>query len=90
MDGLFTKVGIDPLDFVQIAVGFLLVMILVFGEKGGRRVLTNFMHVVFALQALLIIAFRPGMTPKLFAGLMLLSTLIVRLVLALRTRKAVA
>lgn len=90
MERLFSSLGIQPLDFVQIAVGFLLVMLLVFSQKNSSRFLTNFMHVVFAGQCLLTIGFREGVTPKLFAGLMLFSTLIVRLLVARRTSKAVA
>ena len=82
MPRLFTNLG---LDFVQISAGFLLVMALVFGEKTRRRFWTNLMHVVFALQCLMIIVFREGALPKLFAALMLLATVIVRLVHTRRT-----
>ena len=82
---MFSNLGIAPLDFVQIVAGFLLVMALVFGDRSRRRFLTNFMHVVFAFQCLLIIVFRDGLTPKLFAGLMVFSTVIIRFILARRT-----
>lgn len=84
---MFSNLGIALIDFVQIAAGFLLVMVLVFGDKSPRRFLTNFMHVVFAFQCLLIIIFRDRLTPKLFAGLMLFSTLIIRFILARRTHE---
>lgn len=82
MTTLFSNLA---LDFVQIAAGFLLLMALVFGEKSAHRFWTNLMHVVFALQCLLIIVFRAGALPKLVAGLMLLATIIIRLVLVRRT-----
>ena len=85
MQSLFSNLGIAPLDFVQIAAGFLLVMALVFGDKSRRRFWTNLMHGVFAFQCLLLIVFRDDLTPKFFAGLMLLSTLIIRIILARRT-----
>ena len=87
MQSLFSKLGIAPLDFLQISASFLLVMALLFSEKSRRYFLTNFMHVVFAVQCLLIIIFREGLTPKLFAALMLFSTLIIRIGLARRTQE---
>jgi hypothetical protein len=87
MQTLFSNLGIAPLDFVQISASFLLVMALVFGDKSARRFWTNFMHVVFAFQCLLLILFAEGLTPKLFAGLMLFSTLIIRLIHARRTHE---
>ena len=88
MQSLFSNLGIAPLDFVQISAGFLLVMALVFGDKSPRRLWTNFMHVVFAFQCLLLILFGEGLTAKLFAGLMLFSTVIIRLILARRNHHA--
>ena len=85
MQTIFPSLGITPLDFLQIAAGFLLVLALVLSDATRRHFLANFMHGVFALQCLLIIIFREGVTPKLFAGLMLFSTVIIRLVLARRT-----
>jgi hypothetical protein len=82
MPRLFSSLG---LDFVQIAAGFLLLMAFVFGERSARRFWTNLIHVVFALQCLMIIVFRAGALPKLFAGLMLLATIIIRLVVVRRT-----
>jgi hypothetical protein len=83
--GLFSNLG---LDVVQISAGFLLVTALVLGDKTGRRFLTNFMHTVFALQCVLVIVFRDGAWPKLFAALMLLATLIIRVVHSRRTPTA--
>ena len=77
MPRLLSSVG---LDFVQISAGFLLLMAGVFGEKSGRRFWTNLMHVVLALQCVIVIVVREGALPKLFAGLMLLASLIVRVV----------
>ena len=82
MTGLFSNLA---LDLVQISAGFLLVMALVFGEKSGRPFWTNCMHVVFTLQCLMMIVFREGALPKVFAALMLLASVIIRVVHARRT-----
>lgn len=87
MQTLFSNLGIAALDFVQISAGFLLVMALVFGDKSPTRFWTNFMHVVFAFQCLLLILFGEGLTAKLFAGLMLFSTVIIRLIHTRRTHE---
>jgi hypothetical protein len=84
MQSLFSNLGIAPLDFVQISASFLLVMALVFNHTTRRHFLTNFMHGLFAFQCLLMFIFREGLTPKFFAALMLLSTVIIRLILARR------
>ena len=82
MPRLLSSLG---LDFVQISAGFLLLMAGVFGEKSGRRFWTNLMHVVLALQCVIVIVVREGALPKLFAGLMLLATVVIRLVHTRRT-----
>jgi hypothetical protein len=87
VQSLFSNLGIAPLDFVQISASFLLVLALVFNHTTRRHLLTNFMHVVFAFQCLLIIIFREDLTPKFFAALMLFSTVIIRIVLARRTHE---
>ena len=87
MQSLFSKLGIAPLDFLQISASFLLVLAFVFNEKTRRHFWTNFMHIVFALQCLLMIIFRDDVTPKFFAGLMLFSTVVIRIILARRTHE---
>ncbi|MCA1576037.1 MAG: hypothetical protein LC794_01580 [Acidobacteria bacterium] len=85
MRNLFSNLGIASLDFVQISASFLVVMLLVFNHTTRRHFWTNFVHVVFALQCLLIIIFRADLTPRFFAALMLFSTVIIRVILARRT-----
>jgi hypothetical protein len=85
VQSIFSNFGIAPLDFIQISASFLLVMALVFNHTTRRHLLTNFMHVVFAFQCLLIIIFREDLTPKFFAAIMLFSTVIIRVILARRT-----
>lgn len=82
MPALFADLWID---YVQISAGFLLVMALVIGDKTRRRFLTNIMHAVFALQCVLVMLSRDGALPKLFAGLMLFASFIVRVVHSRRT-----
>ncbi len=78
MDNFFSGVGGPTWDFAQITATFLLTMLVLFGVKNRRyRWLHYFMPVVLALQCLLIIAFHNGLEIKLFAVLMLTSTVIV-------------
>ncbi len=84
MNELFSGVGIRPFDFIQITAAFVLTMLLFFRVKGERRFWPNFMLLTFGLQCMFFIIFHDGLGLKLFAGLMLMSTLIVE---ALVTRK---
>lgn len=87
MDRVFSEVGISALDFIQISTGFLLTMLFFFGLRAKRHVRLNyFILTVFALQGLIIIFFRGGLTVKLFAALMLTTTLIVEGVAGRRRR----
>ena len=78
MSNGFSELGIDVLDFIQISVVFLLTMLLFFGIKKKRHFwLHTFSLVLLTLQCLLFILFRDGLRIKIFAFLMLLTTLIV-------------
>jgi hypothetical protein len=84
MENLFSDIGIRPLDFIQIAATFLLTMLWFFGVKGERRFWPNFILVVFTLQCLIFILFGEGLQIKFFAGLMLISTFVVRALVGMR------
>lgn len=84
MKTFFTYTGIQLIDFLQVAASFVLTMSFLFGEQSGRRFWLNFMHVVFAIQCLLLILFSETLAPGFFAALMLLSTIIIRTVIARR------
>ena len=84
MESLFF--GNPSLDFIMIAAGFILTMLLHFGVKYENRFWPNFMLVVFAMECLLVIFFNPGLKAKIFAALMLGSALIVRLLTRRKTQ----
>ncbi|HEU4506750.1 MAG TPA: hypothetical protein VFR78_00835 [Pyrinomonadaceae bacterium] len=71
--------GIPSLDFIMIAAGFILTMLLHFGVTDEKRFWANFMLVVFAMNCLIVIFFNQGLKAKIFAALMLGSALVVRL-----------
>ncbi len=79
MFNVLSEVGIHVLDFIQISAVFLLTMLLFFGIKKKRYFwLRTFSLVTLTLQCLLFILFRAGLGIKIFAFLMLLTTLIVK------------
>lgn len=87
MDSSFSGIGIQPLDFIQISTTFLLVMVVFFGVNGKKHFwLNRSLLLVFALQCILIGVFHDGLRVKLFAALMLISTLTVEGVVS-RKRK---
>jgi hypothetical protein len=87
MDSLFSKVGISAFDFIYLSVFYLAAMFNFFAlkEKKHRWLRTGSL-VVFALQCLILILFRDGLNLKLFAGLMLMSALIIQGIVARRRR----
>ena len=90
MDSFFLKTGIRGTDFIQISILFILLMLVFFGTKAKRYLWLNwFLLVVFALQCVFVIVFRDGLNAKLFAGLMLTSTLIVEAVVTHRKKLAI-
>ena len=87
MDTLFSQVGVRPWDFLQVSTIFLLTMVMFFGIKEKRYLWLNyFMLVIFGLQSLFFILFHEGLQIKLFAALMLMSTLTIEVVLSKRRK----
>jgi hypothetical protein len=81
MDQLSLEIGIRATDFIQISAGFLLTMLCFFGAK-NKRFLNNSLLLLFVLQCVFFILFHEGVRVKLFAFLMLLSTLTVEVLVA--------
>lgn len=78
MDSFFSEIGIRALDFFQISTGFVLIMLIFFGVKDKRYFWLNYLLLlIFALQCIVIALFHDGLPVKLFAALMLISTLTV-------------
>jgi len=87
MESMFSQAGIRLSDFIQISAGFILVMLTFFSLRAKRHLFLNwFLLIVFVFQCILIIVFREGLNTKLFAGLMLTSTLIVQAVVRKRRK----
>jgi hypothetical protein len=85
VEKLWSETGIAFSDFAQIAVMFLLTMLVFFTSSGKRmRWLNTFLLIIFAAQCLLLAVFRPGLNAKLFALLMLLSVLVIEGVTSLK------
>ncbi|HZN05663.1 MAG TPA: hypothetical protein VFB65_02715 [Pyrinomonadaceae bacterium] len=83
MDKVFSQTASGPIDFIAISAVFLLTMLCFFALK-DKRYLNTMLLVVFVLLCVLSIVFHEGLTLKLFAALMLVSTLIVEVLV---TRK---
>lgn len=78
MNNVFSEIGINAVDFVQISATFFLTMLIFFAVKNKRyRWLNMLCLITLILQCLLFILFREGLTVKFFAILMLTTTLIV-------------
>ena len=89
MNSVFSEIGISALDFIQISAGFLLTMLIIFGVKTRKYFWLNYLMLpTFVLQCLLIIRFRDGLPVKVFATLMLITTLIVTTVVKRRKPEA--
>ena len=87
MDSFFSEIGISAVDFVQISATFILTMLIFFGVKHKKyRWLNYFLLLTFALQSIFFILFHDGLNVKLFAALMLMSTLIVEVVVTRRRK----
>lgn len=84
----FTLMGIPLLDFMQIAAGFILTMVVFFSLKkaGWHHWLHYLLLGTFVLQCMIMVVFRPGTPGKLFASLMLMTTLIVEGVVVKRRK----
>ena len=77
MDSFFSEIGIRSLDFIQVSTLFVLTMAVFFGARDKKHWLNYFLLVTFALQCIFFILFGYGLNVKLFATLLLMSTLIV-------------
>ncbi len=87
MDSFFPEIGTCTLDVVQISTGFILTMLIFFGVKDKRHFWLNyFLLLTFAVQCVFIALFHDGLTVKLFAALMLISTLTVEVVVTTRRK----
>lgn len=71
-----SEFGIRAIDFVQLCAGFLLTMLCFFAVRNMKR-LNMFLLLLFTVQCAFLIGFREGLPVKLFAALLLLSTLII-------------
>jgi len=77
----FSEIGINVWDFIQISAVFILTMLLFFGIRNKKYFwLHTFSLLLLVLQCMLVILFRDGLSIKIFAGLMLMTTLIVEAV----------
>ena len=87
MDRFFSEIGIRLLDFIQISTGFLLTMLVFFGVRDKKHFWLNYLLLLtFGLQCIFFILFHDGLRVKLFATLMLVSTLIVEVVVTRRRK----
>jgi uncharacterized membrane protein YjdF len=85
MESIFSE--ITPLDFITVSSLFLLAMIIFLGVKNRKYLWLNYvLLVVFVLQWALIVAFREQLATKLFATLMLLTTVVVELAIKRRRK----
>jgi hypothetical protein len=85
MSGVFSETGISVLDFIQISALFLLTMLLFFGIRNKKHFwLHTLSLLILSLQCTLLILFKGGLTTKIFAALMLMTTLIVETVISRR------
>jgi hypothetical protein len=81
MSHVFAEMGIEARDFIQISASFLLAMLLFFDIRNKKYSWLNYLLLVtLALQCLLFILFRAGLSIKIFAVLMLTTTFIVEVV----------
>jgi hypothetical protein len=91
MSNVFSETGISALDFIQVSALFLLTMLFFFGLRNKKHFwLHTFSLLLLVLQCVLLILFRAGLTIKIFAALMLLTTLIVETVTKKRKSLAVS
>jgi hypothetical protein len=85
MESIFSEIA--PLDFIVVSALFLLTMIIFLGVKDRRYLWLNYLLlVIFLLQWVFIIVFREQLATKLFATLMLVTTVVVELVVKRRRK----
>ena len=86
-----SDIEIRALDFIGISASFVLTMVVFFGIKRRSHMwLIYFLTATFVLQCIFIIVFRDGITLRLFATLMLVSTVIVEVVVTRRRKLEVS
>ncbi len=91
MNSLFSEIEIRALDFIGISAAFVLTMVVFFGIRKRRYMwLIYFLTATFVLQCIFTIVFRDGLSLRLFATLMLISTVIVEVVVTRRRRLEVS
>ena len=71
-----SEFGIRAIDFVQLCAGFILTMLCFFAARDKKH-LNMFLLLLFTVQCGFLIVFHEGLLVKLFAALLLLSTLII-------------
>lgn len=87
MDNFFAEIGIAPLDFIHISASFLMTMLILLAKEIRKhRWLSYLMLPTFVAQCLLVIGTRETLQAKIFATLMLTTTLIVATVVWRRKR----
>jgi uncharacterized membrane protein YozB (DUF420 family) len=78
MDGSFSEIGEPFWNYIQISTTFILTMLAFFAVKNRKYLwLRPFMLVMFTIECLFTVVFHEGLRLKLFAVLMLTSTMIV-------------
>ena len=78
----FSESGISALDFTAISLSFILTLLLFFGLRNKKYFwLHRLSLLILVLQCAILILFRDGLTTKLFAALMLMTTFIVEAVI---------
>lgn len=80
MDSFFSDIGIRAVDFVYIGAVFILTMAVFFGVPKKHMWLSYVLTITFAVICLTTILSGPGLNVRLFAALMLISTVVVEVV----------
>ena len=86
MDSFFSDIGIRVVDFVYISAVFILTMAVFFGVSKKHIWLSYLLTVTFAIICITTILSGPGLNVRLFAALMLISTLVVEVVVSWKKR----
>lgn len=91
MNNIFSEIGAPAWDFIHISALFLLTMLTFLGVRDKKYFWLNYLLLlILVLQCLLVIWFRGGLPLKLFATLMLATTLIIEAVVGMRRKMGVA
>ena len=77
MDSFFSGIGISAVDFIDIASVFSITMVAFFGLKEKHRWLKYSLTATSILIYLTTMIFRTGVNLRLYAALMLISTVVV-------------